>query len=69
MSQLNSYIHVIKLNDMMVYLVYRDMGYNGITLLESKIFNSEVDAIAYKQKLEELNLYGLIKIKVSMLNN
>jgi hypothetical protein len=54
---------------MMVYLVYRDMGYNGITLLESKIFNSEVDAIAYKQKLEELNLYGLIKIKVSMLNN
>ena len=36
-----------------VYLVVDDMGYDGISLDDSKVFINKADAEAYKQHLEQ----------------
>jgi hypothetical protein len=37
---------------MTVYLVFEYMGYDGINLMDAKVFTNEVDAIEYKKQLE-----------------
>jgi hypothetical protein len=36
-----------------VYLVVDDMGYDGISLEDAKVFINKADAEAYKQHLEQ----------------
>ena len=50
----------------MVYLVFIHLGFNGATLLESKVFNNEAKAIAYKKQLESKEVYGEVRIKAYM---
>lgn len=50
------------------YLVYRDLGYGNITLVDSKLFINKLDAQRYMMELDEFGLYGDIKIKEMELN-
>lgn len=48
---------------MTVYLVFENMGYDGISLTDAKVFTNEADAIKYKEQLEQTPLIGYIDIK------
>jgi hypothetical protein len=41
------------MNKQTVYLVVDDMGYDGISLIDAKVFINKADAEAYKQQLEQ----------------
>ena len=51
-----------------VYLVFENMGYDGISLIDAKVFTNEADAIKYKEQLEQTPLVGDIEITTMELN-
>jgi hypothetical protein len=62
---------MIKLNDMnkqTVYLVVDDMGYDGISLIDAKVFINKADAEAYKQQMEQGDMVCNVKIIEMELN-
>ena len=38
---------------MTVYLVFENMGYDGISLIDAKVFINKADAEVYKQQLDQ----------------
>ncbi len=53
---------------MTVYLVFEDMGYDGISLMDAKVFTNEADAIKYREQLDQTQYIQDVKIKAMELN-
>jgi hypothetical protein len=51
-----------------VYLVYEDMGYDGISLMEAKLFTNMEDAVKYKEQLQQNVYVQYVKIEGMELN-
>lgn len=51
-----------------VYLVYDDMGYDGISLMGAKLFTNMEDAVKYKEQLQQNVYVQDVKIEGMELN-
>ena len=56
------------MNKQTVYLVVDDMGYDGISLIDAKVFINKADAEAYKQQMEQGDMVYNVKIIEMELN-
>ena len=55
------------MNKQTVYLVVDDMGYDGISLIDAKIFINKADAEIYKQQMEQKDMvYDVMIVEMEL---